>query len=397
MLDLLYDVAVHQLNTLDPHIKLVIIHPKYVAHHPLLAALLDHELVLYVRFSGSQLRQHQLVDQLYNALGRQSEVTDLQSANMLIFDEVDRAEAESIESFLIQIIPLVSKGRILLFSRKIPRSVIARPDLRPVTRFVPTEQSLLYWDYVQNTPDKRLLEVQTLGNGYVLLDGEVVAEWDGLLPRMLFFYFVDRGMATRDDIFRTFWPELPAREATNVFHVTKRKINEVLGIDLTAYGSGFYQIAPNIQLSYDAIRFHEMTQQSQVATAREAVELLRRAVALYRGDYISSLSASWIVARREELQQAYVDALVNLARLLLADNQIDEALGLYLRAAPLAPYREDIVAEIMRIAVKLGMRRTGILAFRRLETELDQKLGMTPSQKLIDLFNDLQNDSLAAE
>ena len=38
-------------------------------------------------------------------------------------------------------------------------------------------------------------------------------------------------MATRDDIFNTFWPSLSIKEATNVFHVTKRKVNEILGFE----------------------------------------------------------------------------------------------------------------------------------------------------------------------
>ena len=41
-------------------------------------------------------------------------------------------------------------------------------------------------------------------------------------------------MVTRDEIFETFWPGLPTKEATNVFHVTKRKISERLGYELTS-------------------------------------------------------------------------------------------------------------------------------------------------------------------
>ena len=48
--------------------------------------------------------------------------------------------------------------------------------------------------------------------------------------------------ATRADIFKEFWPGLPIKSATNVFHVTKRKIGERLGCDLTSYaGDGSFE------------------------------------------------------------------------------------------------------------------------------------------------------------
>ena len=75
-------------------------------------------------------------------------------------------------------------------------------------------------------------------------------------------------MVTRAEIFQTFWPNLTTREATNVFHVTKRKISEVLGTELTVYGSSFYHISPQIQLSYDVSLFNQLVQDSDTAGAQ---------------------------------------------------------------------------------------------------------------------------------
>ncbi len=104
-------------------------------------------------------------------------------------------------------------------------------------------------------------------------------------------------MVTRAEIFETFWPNLNTREATNVFHVTKRKISEVLGTELTVYGSGFYHISPKIQLSYDVSLFNQLVQDSDSPTADTTA--LRQALALYRGDYLISISMDWVVKRRD--------------------------------------------------------------------------------------------------
>src|SRR5690606_15826942 len=79
-------------------------------------------------------------------------------------------------------------------------------------------------------PARPQLEVYSLGRGYALVNGQMITNWDGALPRNLFFYFMDHPLVTRDEIFATFWPNLSVKEATNVFHVTKRKISERISL-----------------------------------------------------------------------------------------------------------------------------------------------------------------------
>src|SRR5260370_15199033 len=134
--------------------------------------------------------------------------------------------------------------------------------------------------------DRALLEVYALGLGHASINGRKIDRWDGALPRSLFFYFIDRGMVTRDEIFQTFWPTLSIREATNVFHVTKRKISEILGFDLTVYWSGFYRISPDIDLYYDVVKFVEDVQNSVVANDHDGIQLLERAIDLSRGLFL---------------------------------------------------------------------------------------------------------------
>src|SRR5690606_35142968 len=149
--------------------------------------------------------------------------------------------------------------------------------------------------------------------GRVLLNGKSVDNWDGVLPRSLFFYMVDRGMTTRNEIFDTFWPNLSTREATNVFHVTKRKISEVLGLDLTTYWSGFYRISPNIELSYDVVLFTELVQNSAISSGEDAITKLNSAIELYQGQFLYGMDMNWTYHRRSELNEDYSDAIATLA------------------------------------------------------------------------------------
>jgi two-component SAPR family response regulator len=256
---------------------------------------------------------------------------------------------------------------------------------------VPVEETLMLWDYAQRSDrSKVLLEVRALGTGHVLRDGKSVENWDGLLPRSLFFYLVDKGMTTRNDIFDTFWPNLSIREATNVFHVTKRKISEVLGADLTEYWSGFYHISPDIELSYDVVGFSELLQNSAVASLEDSGEMLRSALSLYRDDFLTSLDMDWVANRRDELRQSYGDVLIGLAKVMKQQGQNQDALGLLLRAAVTSPQREDVARDAMILYREMDMMEDALRVYQRLKNELLDKLGVAPNHQLQELAGELE-------
>ncbi len=380
--------VVQQLQELDVNTRLVIVHPGYVQQHMLLKLLFDETGTVYIRFDGANLDGGQLDDQLNSALAGQDE--SLRGVKTLVLDECDRANAGAFDAFLPGLVSGVSSGRVMVLSRAVPQCVIKDDGLRSQTRFVPVDEVLMLSDYAQQSDSSALLEVRALGSGRILLNGLSVDHWDGVLPRSLFFYLIDRGMTTRSEIFETFWPALSTREATNVFHVTKRKISEVLGMDLTVYWSGFYRISPDIKLSYDAALFSEMIQDSAVAAVDDAKRLLERAISLYRCDFLTSVEMDWVHKRRRELLESYGEALISLAKMVEKSGEPAKALGLYLRAALTNPQREDLARSIMLLYQELDNPKDAIATYQRLETELERSLGVSPAPQLQELMESIQ-------
>lgn len=381
---LAHNKATGQLQDIEDDVRLVIAHPNYAHQHRLLHGVLSE--AGYVRFEGLRLQANDLRDQLETALAAQDFALNDGSGRTLILDECDRAVADQFDKFLTRLLDEVGDSRIIILTRITPLGVLASPELRQRTRFVPALESQMLWDYAQrNESGGALLEVRALGTGRVQLNGRVVDSWDGVLPRSLFFYLVDRGLATRTEIFETFWPNLTTREATNVFHVTKRKISEVLGMDLTIYWSGFYHISPRIQLSYDVSLFTQMMQDSAVAPPAEAAVMLEEAIALFRGKFLTSLDMKWVIKRRHDLYQMYGDALMSLGRIVETMGKPEKALGLYLQAAVTNPQREDVVQSIMTLYREMGLRSDAIGVYQRLVHVLEDGLGVSPAPHLQEL------------
>lgn len=245
------------------------------------------------------------------------------------------------------------------------------------------------------------LEVYAFGQGYVLVDGYPVENWDGALPRNLFFYFIDNPLVTRDQIFKTFWARLSKKEATNVFHVTKRKITERMGehmpnakdAELTKFAAGFYMPSGRITRHYDVADFEEALEQAPIAESEaEQEHLFRRAIAIYRAPFLTTVDMPWVIERRQRLQAMMVDALIGIGRLKMRQAQYAPALGFFTRALKEAPGREDIYRYVMTMYWKMGRTEDAVEHYRMLELHLAQAVGVPPSRETRELFEQIRRE-----
>ncbi len=374
-------LAQQQLQQTECSSRLIFLHPQFSAQ---LGLITPKPNTLYVRLAGlcADVEMGRT-----RALESASESGfPLAGAELVLLDEADRMDGTVFPALLRWLLNEAPQARLVVLSRGVVRSVLEDPDLREQARFVPANESLLLWDYARRSQTSgALLEVRALSGGQVLLDGQPIRHWDGALPRSLFYYLVDRGMVTRTEIFETFWPSLSSREATNVFHVTKRKINEVLSADLTVYWSGFYHISPRIELSYDVALFTQAIQHASVAHAGDAALLWEQALTLYRTDYLRGSDMAWVKQRRDDLNAMLCDACLQLARIYEQGGEIRQALRVLLRAAAANPYREDVALALMQACRALDWPDYARAVYQRTERLLNEGLSLTPGRELSEL------------
>jgi len=230
------------------------------------------------------------------------------------------------------------------------------------------------------------VEVYGFGVGTVYSDGQPVVVWDGPLPRSLFFYFTDHPLITRTEIFNTFWPEFPVKDATNVFHVTKRKVAERVGYETMIYASGFYRQASDVTLYYDVADFEACISRGQ--TEPDDLQAWERAVHLYRAPFLHQMTTPWVIERRTKLASDYTEALTNVGRFYEESNP-ERALNLYLRAEREAPHREDIYRRAMQIYGANNQRDMVEQQYRILEKRLYDTYRLQPGKPTRDLYESL--------
>jgi two-component SAPR family response regulator len=312
-------------------------------------------------------------------------------ACVLLVEGFDGPRTAHLQDMMQHIAGYLTPGhRVVLSGREMPITLVESPLTKGRLALLPVDDKRMLVDYAHPDPTRIFLEVRAFGQGQVWVNGRPMERWEGFLPRSLFFFFVDRAMTTRDDIFNTFWPNLSTREATNVFHVTKRKVSEILGTNLTVYGAGFYRIAPEIDLRYDVVNFQEAVQAAAIADDEEAQELYQIAIDLYREDFLSGMKGDWIQRRREEMASTYTEALIGLARIHQRRGELDKALGLFLRATATTPHREDLIRGIMQLYHTLGESERALEVYYRLEDALYKTFGVKPDRKTTDLADEIR-------
>lgn len=274
----------------------------------------------------------------------------------LILDEYDRSDsADDVQTFIEQLISYLPQNcRLVINSRTLPRlpwvSMIARGD----ATIMEDDHVIRENFYGAVAADGDHLEIFALGPGFVLLNNQPIDTWEGHLPRLLFFFVLDRPVITRSDICHAFWPELDIEQAVNVFHVTKRRLHKALNMDVLIHEDGYYRINPHLNIDYDVTDFVTHLAQARNPANTHSIDDWRRASELYRGPFLQGHDDKWIVSRRRDFQQGYLEALTHMAQTCLDEQRPEQALALIRRAIQHDTSREDLHHQIMKLYQLLG-------------------------------------------
>ncbi len=325
-------------------------------------------------------------------------LASLPQTAVLFLDGLDNVTLDrKFDAFLKGVLEDLAAGvRLFLNARQ-----LACRDWRMFLGFQPVTIGLEVFPESAHEPPNGLnrphLEVYAFGRGRAYINGIEIPAWEGTLPRNLLYFLVDNRMVTRDEIFKTFWREMSIKDATNIFHVSKRKITEKLAslikqpdCDFTQYQSGFYVPSKDMIRFYDVATFEEAISAAYLSEDDNAqYQLYRRALRLYSDDFLVGMDAEWIHERRNKLRGQLVDALIGMGRIHQQHNQSNAAIGYYTRAVRYAPNREDVHRSLMQLYRQQGRRDDAMAQYRQLTNYLDQTLMVAPARETVELYESI--------
>lgn len=307
------------------------------------------------------------------------EISD--SPYFFVLDEYDRSDsADDIHRFVEKLADVMPENcRMILNSRSLPRL--------PWVSMVAKKQAALLQDdqlvennfYSSYRGDDYRLEVFALGPSSVLNNGSTIDTWEGHLPRLLFFFALDKPLVTRSEICSAFWPDLQTDQAVNVFHVTKRRLHKAIGLDILVHIDNHYQINPEFNVYYDVLDFVETLMRGRNPNTEDSFAAWQHAVDLYRGPFLQGHSDVWIDERRFAFRTGYLEALSELANVYIDTDRKEMALKMYQQGLDEDYMRQDLHRSMMRLYADMGRRPEAVAHYQQMEkTFNEQKLGIEP-------------------
>jgi DNA-binding SARP family transcriptional activator len=188
------------------------------------------------------------------------------------------------------------------------------------------------------------------------------------------------------------WPEADEKQARDSFHTALYQMRQAVGKEVIVFENNGYHLNPSINLWCDAFELERLVHDARLLPSHDArtEDLWRKAVALYLGDFLPSVDATWALSSREVMRDDFIEALAGLGECARARRDWPGAIAYYRQALDVDPFREDLHRAIMTCyAIDMGQKKPALDQFESLRKLLEQELGVPPSEDTLRLASQL--------
>jgi predicted ATPase/DNA-binding SARP family transcriptional activator len=231
------------------------------------------------------------------------------------------------------------------------------------------------------------VQIRILGPFEVRTDGGALADVPGArLRALLLALALEPGrVVSKATLIDWIWGEQPPADTANALHRLVSRLRKALPEALIeGHPGGGYRLTVEPD-AVDAVRFERLIGHARDAEGSRRVQLLRDALALWRGAAMDDVG--------EQDSEALDAAAARLERLRLAalEDRFEAEVGLGHGAELIAeltdlaaahPERERLVAALMRALAAAGRDTEALLAYERTRQNLADLLGVDPSPEL---------------
>ncbi|MFG1678599.1 BTAD domain-containing putative transcriptional regulator [Nonomuraea sp. NPDC049269] len=203
-------------------------------------------------------------------------------------------------------------------------------------------------------------------------------------------------IVTRARLVDWIWGQQPPADEVNALQALVSRLRRALPDGVIEASSGGYRlaVAPD---AVDVSRFEHLVGQARAAEPAARADLLRAALALWRGSAMADIALrdsdafDAAVARLDDLYVAVlgdrVDADIRLGRGSELVSELTELVATY-------PLREGFVAALMRALAEAGRGNEALTVYQRTRERLAEELGADPSAELSALHTALLRGEL---
>ena len=242
-----------------------------------------------------------------------------------------------------------------------------------------------------------LLEVALLGELRIVLGGRALHDDLGAKEAALLSYLADTGERhTRQALAGLLWSESTEERARNSLRVALSTLRKTFPdhLDITRQTVTFRRDAPH-RLDVQQLAAVLRNVGVPAATTADDVAILRRLLAIYRGDFLEGLTTGeasfdeWAADRRAAWQQQVRRALETLSGRLLEEHAYEAAVEALIHWLGIAPWQETAHRRLMLVYGRLGRYDVALRQYEQCRLALAEELGVEPAPETQTLYQRL--------
>ncbi len=190
------------------------------------------------------------------------------------------------------------------------------------------------------------------------------------------------------------WPHVPEPVARRNLRQYLHRLRQFLSpLDPT----GQLIVAESMTITFDSQRtlwvdareFLEHLAAAEESQGPTRIASLRRAVDLYRGDFVQNIYDEWCQQERERFRHQYEFVLQTLVSAYQELNRLDEAIYWAERALQVDPLQESLYRTLMRLYAQAGNRARALETYERCRAVLRRELQADPMPETEQLYREL--------
>jgi two-component SAPR family response regulator len=215
-------------------------------------------------------------------------------------------------------------------------------------------------------------------------------QWRTNKAHELFLYLLQhRGQPVRKSMLvEVLWPDYEiervyAQLYNTVYHVrqTLRPFTDYIKLETVA--EGYILQLQNVLVDVDEWK---RMQTALSAPSMEAVKDYLRVIEAYTGDYLGEYDYWWLESERERLKALWLHTSFALAGWYEEQKMMNEAEKCYLKICDIFPQEEKAHFALMQIYASQQMNNKVLLQYGRLESVMQEELGIEPSIHIIEWY-----------
>lgn len=270
-----------------------------------------------------------------------------------------------------------------------------RPRIEPAT---PSAA----WSHLEESSAEASLLVYCLGSFRVYKDDQLIEKWPGNKCKQILKYMVvNRNTPTNQEVLmELFWPGMDSKGARRNLYQAIYSLRQALqdsGEDypyiLTEENS--YRLNSEIDLWVDSEAFdlHYQNAQTSIASDRreEAVREFQMAEDLYLGEFLAEdRYEDWPLVHRENLKNAYLDALDQLSQHFYANEQFATCIHYCRKILAEDNCREDAHRRVMLCYINLSQPHLALRQYHTCVETLRDELDVPPMPATEELYQQIR-------